>query len=217
MTRLAPWPSTSRAPRSSRRRRARASPWRAWWRSSPTTSPRASGAPLWRRSRPCAPDSAGAGRALGGRALGGRRLGRRLPRRRRAQLDELLGDRVERELQRGQALVEAVDAVLDALQALGDRAHAPRETLDVGRRRDVQRPEGDLLSRGGRLARLEGTRDGAVDQGVLEQILRQSPEGVLALSGEALAQAVAAGFLFHAAERYRFRPSLQDAASDARR
>ena len=40
---------------------------------------------------------------------------------------------------------------------------------------------------------------------VLEQILGQSPEGVLALSGEALAQAVAAGFLVHAAERYRFR------------
>ena len=32
----------------------------------------------------------------------------------------------------------------------------------------------------------------------------KSPEGVLALSGEALAQAVAAGFLVHAAERYRF-------------
>ena len=33
----------------------------------------------------------------------------------------------------GEALVEAVDAVLDALQALGDRPHAPREALDVRR------------------------------------------------------------------------------------
>ena len=77
--------------------------------------------------------------------LAARRLGRRPPGRRRAQLDELLGDRVERALERREALVEAVDAVLDALQALGDRPHAPREALDVGRRRDVQRAEGDLL------------------------------------------------------------------------
>ena len=33
---------------------------------------------------------------------------------------------------------------------------------------------------------------------VLEQVLGEPPEGVLALSGEALAQAVAAGFLVHA-------------------
>ena len=112
----------------------------------------------------------------------------------------------------GEALVEAVDAVLDALQALGDRPHAPREALDVGGRRDVERPEGDLLSRGGLLAGLEGARDGAVDQGVLEQILGQSPEGVLALSGEALAQAVAAGFLVHAPNATAFSVS-SDAAS----
>ena len=58
---------------------------------------------------------------------------------------------------------------------------------------------------GGLLARLEGARDGAVDQRVLEQVLGELPEGVLALSGEALAQAVAAGFLVHARERYRRR------------
>src|SRR6185295_5946826 len=91
------------------------------------------------------------------------------------------------------------------LQALRERPHAPREALDVGRRRDVERPEGHLLRRRGLLAGLEGARDGAVDQGVLEQILRQSPEGVLARSGDALPQAVAAGFLVvHATESYRF-------------
>ena len=62
---------------------------------------------------------------------------------------------------------------------------------------------------GGLLARLEGARDGAVDQRVLEQVLRESPEGVLALSGEALAQAVAAGFVVHAGERYRSGPGAE--------
>ena len=114
---------------------------------------------------------------------------------------------VERPLEAREALVEAVDAVLDALQALGDRPHAPREALDVGRGREVQRAERDLLGLGGLLARLEGARDGAVDERVLEQVLGEPSEGVLALSGKALAQAVAAGFLVHAAERYRVRPS----------
>ena len=75
--------------------------------------------------------------------------------------------------------------------------------------RAPRRPPGP----GGLLARLEGARDGAVDQGVLEQVLGQPTEGVLALSGEALAQAVAAGFVVHAAERYRRPAETTDSGS----
>ena len=98
----------------------------------------------------------------------------------------------ERPLSGGEALVEAVDAVLDALEALGDRAHAAREALEVGRRGDVERADRDLLRLGGLLARLERAGDRAVDERVLEQVLGELAEGVLALPGEALAQAVAA-------------------------
>ena len=51
----------------------------------------------------------------------------------------------------------------------------------------------------GLLARLEGARDGAVDDRVLEEILGDLSQGVIPLSGKALAQPVADGLVFHAA------------------
>ena len=66
-------------------------------------------------------------------------------------------------------------------------------------------PKATSWACGGLLARLEGARDGAVDERVLEQVLGEPAEGVLALSGEALAQAVAAGLVVHAPNATAFR------------
>ena len=77
-----------------------------------------------------------------------------------------------RRAERLEPLVEPVDAVLDALEALRDRAQAPRQPLDVGRRRDVERAHRGLLRLHRALARLERPGDRAVDERVLEQILR---------------------------------------------
>ena len=76
-------------------------------------------------------------------------------------------------------LVEAVDAVLDALQALGDRSHPAREALDVCRRGDVQRPEGHLLGLGPSRAPRRRARDRSVHQRVLEEVLGELAQGVL--------------------------------------
>ena len=92
-------------------------------------------------------------------------------------------------------LVEAVDPVLDALEALGDRPHAPGEALDVGGRGDVQRAHRDLLGLGGLLARLEGAGQRAVDQRVLEQVLGELAQRVLALPGQAAAQPFRGGLV----------------------
>ena len=95
--------------------------------------------------------------------------------------------RCRRRRERSKPLVEAVDAVLDALEALRDRAHAPRQPLDVGRGRDVERRERRLLRRGRLLARLERASDRAAHERVREQVLGQPAEGVLALLGQPLA------------------------------
>ena len=57
------------------------------------------------------------------------------------------------------AAVEPVDAVLDALEPLGDGAQPARQALDVGRGRDVQRAQRGLLRLAGALARLERPGD----------------------------------------------------------
>src|SRR4029079_10694571 len=44
----------------------------------------------------------------------------------------------DRAADRGQAAIEAVDAVLDPLEALRYGPHTPREALDVRRRRQVE-------------------------------------------------------------------------------
>ena len=111
---------------------------------------------------------------------------------------ELLGDRVERALEAREALVEAVDPVLDALQALGDRPQAPREALDVGGRRDVERAEGDLLGLAAFSRASKARAMAPLMSGFSSRSCASLSEGVLALSGEALAQAVAAGLVVHA-------------------
>src|SRR4051794_10776251 len=91
------------------------------------------------------------------------------------------------------ALVEAIDAVLDALEALRDGPDPTRQALDVGRRRDVEGAHRDLLGLGRLLAGVEGAGDRPVDERVLEQVLGELAEGVLALAGQTAAQAVVGG------------------------
>ena len=54
------------------------------------------------------------------------------------------------------AILEAVEAVLDPLQPLGHAAYPPGEALKVAGRREVQRSHGRLLGAEGTLAGLEG-------------------------------------------------------------
>ena len=81
-------------------------------------------------------------------------------------------------------LLDAVERVLDPLEALGDRAQPAGEALDVGRRRDVERPHRGLLRLDRLLARLEGARERAVDDRVRDQLLGELAERLLALPGE---------------------------------
>ena len=75
-----------------------------------------------------------------------------------------------------EALVELVDAVLDALQPLRQRPHAPGQALQVGRGRQVQRAHRGLLGLHGLLARVERAGQRLVDQRGLQQLLRELPE-----------------------------------------
>ena len=59
-------------------------------------------------------------------------------------------------------------AVLDALQALGDRTQAPRKPFDVGGGGNVEGAERELLSLGGALSRVEGPADLARSERVVE-------------------------------------------------
>ena len=81
--------------------------------------------------------------------------------------------------------VEAVHAVLDALEPVRDRAQPPREPFDVGGRRDVQRAHRDLLRLRGLLARVERAPDRAREQRVLEQVGERPAEPVLGASRSA--------------------------------
>jgi hypothetical protein len=154
-----------------------------------------------------APEFAAAGRLPAGSALG--RLASR--RQGRAQGGDLLAERGQPRFDRrqavglaaggaqsGHALVQAVDAVLDPLEALRDRAHAPRKAFDVGGGGDVERPEGHLLGLGGALSRLEGAGDRPAHDGVLEQLLGQAAQRVLSLLRQPSAQPVAALVAVHA-------------------
>ena len=82
-----------------------------------------------------------------------------------------------------------MDAVLDALQALGDRAQAPRQAFDVGGGGQVQGPHRDLLGLGGLLAGVGGATQRAAQQGVVEQVGQRLAEPVLSAAGQAVAQA----------------------------
>ncbi len=84
--------------------------------------------------------------------------------------------------------VDAVHAVLDALQTLRYRAQTPREPLDVGGCGNVQCAQRQLLGLGGALARVERPADRACDQRVLDQVDERPADLVLGAGGQALAQ-----------------------------
>ena len=107
--------------------------------------------------------------------------------------EALLGTAERRLVERLEALVEAIDAVLDALEPLRDRPQPPGQALDVGRGRDVQRAHRRLLRLHGPLAGAEGARDRGVDDRVLEQVLRELADRVLARARELVADALAVG------------------------
>ena len=83
-------------------------------------------------------------------------------------------------------VLEPVEGVLDALEALGDRAQPPRQPLDVGGRRDVQRAHRRLLRLHGLLAGLEGAGQRPVHHRVRDQLLGDLAERLLALAREAV-------------------------------
>ena len=116
----------------------------------------------------------------------------------------------------GQPLVEPVDRLLDALHPLGHRAQPARQPLDVGRRRDVERAHRGLLRLHGALARLERPRDRGVHERVLEQLLGELAERVLALAGDPVAQP-ALGVVCHGVLLAGFRGSRCEGRGDATR
>ena len=91
---------------------------------------------------------------------------------------------------RRERAVEPVDAVLDALQAVRDRAQPPGQPFDVGGRGDVQRAHRHLLGLGGLLARVERAADRAGEQRVFEQLGERLAEPLLGVAAEPLAQAL---------------------------
>ena len=101
----------------------------------------------------------------------------------RARRTQLGGEPVD-------AVLEPVERLLDALQPGADGAQPPRQPVDVGRRRQVQRAHRRLLRVDGLLARGERPRDRAVDQRVLEQVGGELAERLLALTRQPVAQAL---------------------------
>ena len=110
--------------------------------------------------------------------------------------------------ERLKALLDAIERVLDRLEPLADRAHAPRQALDVGRRRDVERAHRHVLGLDGLLARVEGPLQRGGHERVARQLLGQLPERLLTLAGEALANAFLLG-LVH--ERQSSQPAAESA------
>jgi hypothetical protein len=88
------------------------------------------------------------------------------------------------------AVLEAVERLLDALQPRADRPQAAREAVDVRRRRQVERAHRRFLGLHGLLARGERARERAVDQRVLEQVRGELAECLLALPRQPVAQAL---------------------------
>src|SRR6185369_3092476 len=83
---------------------------------------------------------------------------------------------------------DRVDAVLHLLQPLRDRAKPARELLEIAGRGEVQGAHRRLLSLGHLLAGRECARQGGVENGVLEEVIRQLADRVLGLAGDAGAQ-----------------------------
>ena len=80
--------------------------------------------------------------------------------------------------------VEPVDPVLDPLEPLRDRAQPAREPLEVRGRGQVERAHRGLLRGDRPLARLEGAAERARHDRVLQQVLGELAERVLALAGD---------------------------------
>ena len=90
----------------------------------------------------------------------------------------------------GGLVLEPVQGVLDALEALGDRAQ-PRVSRSMSAADgQVQGAHGGLLRQDGLLAGLERPADGAADHGVGHELLGQPPQRLLALPGEPVYEAL---------------------------
>ena len=127
---------------------------------------------------------------------------------------ELLLDRRQPRLDgaRRERAVEAVHAVLDALQPMRDGAQPPRQPFDVGSRRDVERTHRDLLRLSSLLAGVERPPDRARQQRVFEQVGERLAEPVLRVA----AQAARAGSWRRCSRRTSCAPGLGSAGSLAR-
>ncbi len=115
-------------------------------------------------------------------ALDGARAGRRRRVRCRARRFRAGGQLVD-------AVLQAVERLLDALQPRAHGAQPARQPVDVGGRRQVERAHRRLLRVDRLLACRERPRDRAVDQRVLEQVGGELAERLLALARQPVAQA----------------------------
>src|SRR6202042_635855 len=106
-----------------------------------------------------------------------------------------------------QPRLDAIEAVLDALQPLRHTANAPGQALEIGSRGQVERGQRRLLRPHRALARLERGRQGAAHDPVLEQFLGELADRLLALLGHTALEAL---FVGHCAGLYRGWPSEAD-------
>src|SRR6266487_4194347 len=77
-----------------------------------------------------------------------------------------------------------VEAILDRLESVGQRAKALLQPLELGGRRDVERSHRGALRVGGALAGAEGSGQRLVEKRVLEQGLGEIAERLLAAGAE---------------------------------
>src|SRR5829696_8741983 len=111
--------------------------------------------------------------------------------------------RVARSAELGQLPRQEIERVLDGLEALGDRAQAPGETVDVVSCRQIQIADraGPRLRRA--LPSLESEVQRLVHPRVLDQDLGEVTQRSLASRGDAIAYAFAAAFVHIVHARYR--------------
>src|SRR4051794_3153600 len=104
-----------------------------------------------------------------------------------------------------QLIRELVERVLDRLEALRDRAQAPRQAVDVVARRQVQIADRAGARLRGTLPRAERDLQRLVHPGVVDQDLGQLTQGALATRRNAIPYTVAAAFVHIVHARYRDR------------
>ena len=90
-----------------------------------------------------------------------------------------------RDAQLGELVDELVEAVLERLEAPGERAQALLEPLDVGARGHVQGPHRVALGGHRALAGAQRLGQRAVENGVLDQRLGELAHGLLAAGADA--------------------------------